>query len=209
MGYTPRPESDAVNLETSSGSSSSTSGRRHGRTPVKSSAYSPLLSYWGPFFCRRSATPFFKSRNEAASSGRAKFRSPLLRLVRVHPQSINETTVSLEFSFRFVIKHRGPQGAFLERFEQTAADARAAGGKAYRKFCSDLPMYASDERNLIAALHHLTLYGGTSPGPDGKTMVELDRIAGWNLAREIRDRLRGGGYKRGPLRRCPIHKSGR
>ena len=49
VGYTPRPESDAVNLETSSGSSSSTSGRRHGRTPVKSSAYSPLLSYWGPF----------------------------------------------------------------------------------------------------------------------------------------------------------------
>jgi hypothetical protein len=114
--------------------------------------------------------------------------------------------MSMELGFRFVVRHVGRYSAFLERFEMAAADAWDAGGQAFEDFCSELPSMASDERNLMTALKYLKDNGGPAPGPDGKRLIDIDRIAGWELVRSLRDRLREGTYATGPPRRCRVWK---
>jgi hypothetical protein len=114
--------------------------------------------------------------------------------------------MSNDLGFRKITRHRGPYRAFLDRYEIAAAAARAAGGAGYATFCSSLPTFVSDERNLKCAIDYLDRYGGTAPGPDGMVLASLCMIERWELARELRDRLRRGVYVPAPPRLCPIPK---
>ncbi len=118
--------------------------------------------------------------------------------------------MSLEFGFRNVSKHRGTWNDFGTRYEQLAYDAVASGPRLFRLFCDHLPMYVSDERNLMAALHHLRRRGGPAAGLDGVQLADLSTMECWSLVRDLRDRLRNHTFGRGPLKRCRIRKeSGR
>lgn len=114
--------------------------------------------------------------------------------------------MSLELCFKHVSKNRGPYTAFLARYEAAAAAACSEVGETYQTFCNSLPMLVSDERNLMTALNHLRCYGGPAPGPDGTTLTSLCKVERWELARELRDRLRRDDYTPGPSRPCLVAK---
>lgn len=108
--------------------------------------------------------------------------------------------------YRFVTQHRGRDCEFLDRYELAAGGACQGRRKHYDDFCGDLLRYASDDRNLAAAVRHLRHNGGTAPGPDGLRLSDYSQIELWAAVRELRDQLLDGGYQRGPLRRCQIQK---
>jgi retron-type reverse transcriptase len=114
--------------------------------------------------------------------------------------------MSLEFGFQYVTKHRGRYGDYVDRYRRAARRALETGQDAAEEFCADLMLYVSDERLLKTALNAAKSHGGSAPGPDGVSLDDIDRERAWLLARRLRDRIRAGTYRRGPLRRCCVPK---
>lgn len=114
--------------------------------------------------------------------------------------------MSLELGFRYVTQNRGTYTCFLHRYRRAAISALAAGGDNFKDFCSELTSYAGDERNLRISVDHLCREGGRASGPDGVCLQHIAQMERWWLARQLRNRIQAGEYRRGPLKRCSIPK---
>jgi RNA-directed DNA polymerase len=102
--------------------------------------------------------------------------------------------------------HEGSRGDFLRRHERESADAAQLTGRQRTEFARCLFKRAADTRNLRCAIDYLAAEGGSSPGPNGLKLEELDGSERWELARALREEIRAGRYRPGPHREVRIPK---
>ena len=103
--------------------------------------------------------------------------------------------------------HEGTYHEHLARHTCEAVEAAAGGAAARRAFADNLFARAVDERNLRCAWDHLSRNGGRVPGPDRMRYDDLDDREVWSHLRAVRDLLKAGQYRRGPVRRVRIPKA--
>ncbi|MGP0070008.1 MAG: reverse transcriptase domain-containing protein [Isosphaeraceae bacterium] len=102
--------------------------------------------------------------------------------------------------------HEGSRGDFLRRHKRESADAAHLTGRERTEFAGCLFRRAADTRNLRCAIDHIAAEGGSSPGPNGMKLDELDGSERWELARALSHEIRTGRYRPGPYREVRIPK---
>ncbi len=94
--------------------------------------------------------------------------------------------------------HEGSCRDFLRRHERESAVAANRTGRGRTEFARCLFRRAADSRNLRCSIDYLASEGGSSPGPNGLTLDDLDSTERWELARALGEVIRTGRYRPGP-----------
>ncbi len=102
--------------------------------------------------------------------------------------------------------HEGSCRDYLRRHERESADAaRATGARANRVRRLSVPQGGRFSQSQVC--DRLSgAEGGSSPGPNGLTLDELDGSERWGLARALGEIIRTGRYRPGPHREVRIPK---
>lgn len=118
-----------------------------------------------------------------------------------------DSRVTLPRAISRVARHDAPSAAFLRRYQSTAALAVQNGRAGIRRLWPHLLDQISDERNLRTAWDYLACYGGQAPGPNRNHYQDFADFEVWSLLRAMRDAIRSGAYRPGPVRRQQIPKT--
>ncbi len=102
--------------------------------------------------------------------------------------------------------HEGTYREFLRNHWRECRGVARAGKRKRAEFATCLDRRITDDRNLRSALDHLVAKGGRSPGLEGMVLSEFYEEEKWQLVRALKQMLRAGNYRPGPVRVIQIPK---